>query len=258
MRSEVINELQLWRFENLSSLDSIGHYVSDRNAARGEGEFTLSLSSSPDKEFVQRNRAELAEALGIKSSKMYFPSQIHGTRIVRITPSTEKDDLQNTDALITNEKNVCISVMSADCVPILIYDKANHAAAAVHAGWRGTVSRIIEKTLVRMQTEFGTQGKDIVAGIGPSVSPEVYEVGADVAQSVIAAFGGASARLLIPLDNGKSKLDLWNSNAIQLLEFGVPHAQIEISNLCTILNNDSFFSARKGDPGRFAAGIFLK
>jgi YfiH family protein len=146
--------------------------------------------------------------------------------------------------------------MSADCVPILLFDRINKFVAAVHAGWRGTVARILDLTLQEMKTTYGTSGEDIVAGIGPSVSQDSYEVGEEVVEAVINVFD-KSHQLIIPQPNNKAKLDLWKANEFQLLDFGVNPALIEVSNLCTIKNNNNFFSARKGDAGRFAAGIML-
>lgn len=249
--------LQLWQFENLSKLHDINHFVTGRNSLANEAEFTLSFSSSPDKELVRQNRAKLAAAMNVAPEKLFFPSQVHETRIVNVTGQTPKEDLMETDALITNERGICIAVMSADCVPIILFDRKNMAVAAVHSGWRGTVAKILEKTLNRMKEEFGTEGKDIVAGIGPSVSLESYEVGEEVVHAVRKNFKQADV-LLKPQSNNKAKLDLWNANKIQLLEFGVPENAIEISDLCTVKNNEDFFSARKGDAGRFAAGIMLK
>jgi YfiH family protein len=185
-----------------------------------------------------------------------MPRQVHKTRIVNVTRSTQKDELIDTDALITGEKGICIAVMSADCVPVLLYDRKNHVAAAVHSGWRGTVAKILTKTLHKMNSMFGSEGEDIIAGIGPSVSQDSYEVGEEVVQEVHQAFGQEN-ELTAAQPNNKAKLDLWRANEIQLREFGVPATQIEISDLCTVKNNEHFFSARKGDSGRFAAGIVL-
>jgi polyphenol oxidase len=138
-----------------------------------------------------------------------------------------------------------------------LYDKKNHAVGAVHSGWRGTVALILEKTLRAMNAEFGTKGEDLLAGIGPSVCQESYEVGEEVVAEVEKAFGARQSNLMIPQPNNKAKLDLWRANEIQLLEFGVLKSNIEISDLCTVKNNNYFFSARKGDAGRFAAGIML-
>lgn len=256
MKKLPVNGLQLWHFEKLSAETSIKHFVTDRNSYSDEHEFTLSLSSWPDKTYIQNNRSLLADAMGINNSNLYFPSQVHKTRIVRVTEKTSREELQETDALITSERGICIAVMSADCVPILLYDKKNHVVAAVHSGWRGTVARILEKTLQEMKHLFGTKGEDIHAGIGPSISQEAYEVGEEVVGEVNRAFGNTNA-LMIPVGNNKARLDLWNANKLQLMEFGVAPSRIEISNLCTVRHNKHFFSARRGDRGRFAAGIMV-
>jgi YfiH family protein len=257
MKKLHINGLELWQFESLGQENSIQHFVTDRSSHTVEKEFTLSYSSSPDKTFIQQNRSLLAVAMGIENMHLHFPSQVHKTKIVNVTGSTSKEELLETDALITNMAGTCIAVMSADCVPILLYDRKNNAVGAVHSGWRGTVARILEKTLHKMREVFGTKGEDIHAGIGPSVSQDSYEVGEEVVHEVRQSFG-SKHDLMMPIGTNKAKLDLWKANKVQLLEFGVPSARIEISDLCTVKNNNHFFSARKGDTGRFAAGIMLK
>jgi polyphenol oxidase len=247
--------IYFWRFENLDKEDAIDHFVTDRTGT--EKELTLSFSSSPDKDEIRRNRKQVADAMGIALEKLVFPSQVHLTRIVHVKADTPKESLMETDGLITSERGICIAVMSADCVPILLYDKRNRAIGAVHSGWRGTVARILEKTLNEMAQTFGTCPEDLIAGIGPSVSQESYEVGEEVINEVERAFGSDNA-LMIKKPNQKAQLDLWKANKIQLTAFGVPESQIEISDLCTVKNNNHFFSARKGDAGRFAAGILLK
>jgi polyphenol oxidase len=257
MRKEFVNGLYLWQFGNLSSESSLSHFVSDRKSSDQEKEFTLSYSSSPNREEVKNNREQIAKALGIHESELFLPSQVHKTRVVHVAKNMNREELMDTDALITNERGVCIAVMSADCVPILLYDKKNQVVAAIHSGWKGTVAKILEKTLNEMKSKFGTSGNDVIAGIGPSVSQDAYEVGEEVVDAVTNAFADAHS-LMIPQANKKAKLDLWKANKIQLLEFGVPASNIEISDLCTVSNNHSFFSARKGDSGRFAAGIMLR
>jgi polyphenol oxidase len=256
MKRIQINDLHLWQFERLGKESSIRHFVTDRSAHSNGKEFTLSYSSSSEREGVRNNRHLLAEALGIQDARLYFPSQVHKTRIVHVTPDTSKEELKETDALVTAERGICIAVMSADCVPILLADTRNKAIGAVHSGWRGTVARILEKTLQEMHAKFGTTGDGLLAAIGPSVSQESYEVGDEVVQAVYDAFGNEN-ELVVLQANRKAKLDLWKANELQLLEFGVAPSRIEISNLCTVKNNHNFFSARKGDAGRFAAGIML-
>ncbi len=252
----MINGLRLWQSESLSKEAAVKHFITDRSTTDNGKEFTLSYLSSPNREEIRHNRSLLAAAMGVEENQLYLPSQVHKTKIVRVSSSTQKQELMDTDALITNEKGLCIAVMAADCVPILLYDRRNGAVAAVHSGWRGTVALILEKTLREMHSVFGTEGKDLVACIGPSVCQASYEVGQEVVQEVEKTFGAHNS-LLIPQANQKAKLDLWKANKLQLLDFGVEESCIEISELCTVKHNEHFFSARKGDTGRFAAGIML-
>src|SRR5688572_1436575 len=140
MKKKSINGLYLWQFENFSQQPLIRHFVTDRYSHSRENEFTLSFSSLPDKTIIHENRARLAGALGIEHTDLFFPSQVHKTRIVHVTKETAKEELMETDALITDVEGVCIAVMSADCVPILLYDQKNNVVGAVHSGWRGTRS----------------------------------------------------------------------------------------------------------------------
>lgn len=256
MKRMHVSGLSLWQFD-LFSKEEVAHFVTDRSSCSTEKEFTLSLSSSPDKALIQENRRLLAKAMDVEPSALYFPSQVHKTKIVTVTANLSRDELLETDALITNKAGVCIAVMSADCVPIILYDKANNAVGAVHSGWRGTVAKILEKTLREMEKVFGTRGEDIYAGIGPSVSQECYEVGEEVIHEVKKSFGDRN-ELMITVSEKKVKLDLWKANTLQLLEFGVDPTRIEVADLCTVKHNHHFFSARKGDSGRFAAGIMVK
>ena len=259
MKRIELNGIGLWQFSNLSGCSGVRHFVSDRVMAdHSDGEqFTLSFSSSPDREKIRRNRETLAHALGIESGALVFPSQVHKTKIVHVHNGMDKSALMETDALITNERALCVAVMSADCVPILLFDPVNHAVGAVHSGWRGTVAKILALTLQQMQQRYGSEGKHIIAGIGPSVCQDSYEVGEEVVDAVTMTFPD-SDQLLIPTRSKHAKLDLWKANQFQLLEFGVLPANIEISDLCTVKNNNFFFSARRGDNGRFAAGIMLE
>lgn len=256
MKQVIYNELTFSQFENLGRESKIQHVITQRAGNNGS-EFSLSLSSLPDKSIIETNRTMLCAALKIDSRKLFLPSQIHGTRAVEVTSATSRKDLLETDALMTSEPGICIGVMSADCVPVLIFDKRNRAVAAIHAGWRGTVKRIVGKTLQRMSEVFGTRGEDVIAGIGPSAGPQVYEVGAEVIENFSRSLGD-HGDLLTPTRPGHALLDLWAANRLQLLEFGVDETAIETSGICTITNNDKFFSARKGDKGRFAAVIMIR
>jgi YfiH family protein len=149
--------------------------------------------------------------------------------------------------------------MSADCVPVLLYDPVKGAVGAVHAGWKGTVGKIVTATVKAMQEMFGTNPKDLKAGIGPSICPEVYEVGEEVIEAAVKAFGTKEGLITHENGQGKGYFNLWEANRIQLLSMGVPADAIEVAGICTYRQSHQFFSARKSGnrAGRFAAGIML-
>lgn len=253
-----VNGLGLWQFNTLRKEPGVQHFVTERSPEERSArkEFTLSYSSSPNREEIHINRSLFAAALGVPDDRLYFPSQVHQTRVLKVSSATLKEELLETDALITNEKELGIAVLAADCVPILLYDRKNKAVGAVHSGWRGTLAKILQKTLQEMNSAFGTESKDLLACIGPSVCQESYEVGEEVVSRFKEEYGHESG-LMIHLPENKAKLDLWKANKMQLLAFGVEEHQIEMPGLCTVKNNQYFFSARRGDSGRFAAGIRL-
>lgn len=192
------------------------------------------------------------EALPQSLVELVVPVQTHGTEILHIedtftglSPEQKEKSLYGIDALITAEPGYCICISTADCVPVLMYDRTHQAIAAVHAGWRGTVAHILRDTLEKMHRIFGTEGKDVTACIGPSISLESFEVGEEVYEAFkeqdfdmlrISTWNGQT---------GKHHLDLWEANRIQLLSFGVPDSQIELSGICTYTHCDEFFSARR-------------
>jgi len=263
MRQKTFGPLPLWQFDNLAAVPALGHYVSGRAGGVSEGElgtFNLGLRAGDQPERVWENRRRLATALGVDLDYLIFPSQTHSAHVQRVSGPILPDQLADTDALITNTPGVCINVMSADCVPVLLYDPVQRAAGAVHAGWRGTVGKIVAQTVAAMREAFGTRPADLVAGIGPSICAEVYEVGGEVLEAVEAAFGSTAGLVVRRTDAGKGYLDLWEANRRQLLAAGVPAGAIEVAGLCTYQLADQFFSARrsKNQAGRFAAGIVIR
>jgi YfiH family protein len=150
-------------------------------------------------------------------------------------------------------------VQTADCVPILLFDPEKKVVAAVHAGWRGTVSKILAKTVGQMVEKFDCQPSDIVAGIGPSIHMHAYEVGAEVVEAVQDNFGNSTALLKPSLTEGKAFFDLWEANKTILIESGIPEENIEVMGLCSFEHADLFYSARRDgiDTGRMVSGIRL-
>jgi YfiH family protein len=147
------------------------------------------------------------------------------------------------DALVTNRPGLGISIRTADCYPILLADSRNRAIGAVHAGWRGTASRIVTKTLDKMSADFGTSPGDVFAAIGPGIGVCCYEVGEEVALQF-----GFSAR---------THLDLISENRKQLEAAGVPPQNIQALGVCTFCDAERFFSYRreKESAGRMTSFI---
>jgi len=261
MYRKAFNPLSLWQFDNLSSYREIAHYVSGKEGGVSENNtLNLSYKTADKPENVKANRSRIGASLGINSDKLIFPEQTHSINIKIVTTSTRVEELSDTDALITNERGICISVLSADCVPILLYDPVRKAVGAVHSGWRGTVGRLLERTILAMSDNFGTSPSDLIVAIGPSICPQVYEVGEEVINAVMNAFHNTVGILLPSEKSGKAYFNLWEANTRLSLHTGVQANHIEVAGLCTYTNCDEFFSARKvkNQQGRFAAGIMIK
>jgi polyphenol oxidase len=262
MHQQTFANVPLWQFEQLIHYPNIRHFVSGRQggvSTHEVGTFNLSFRATDSRENVLENRRRLAQALGIESNQLIFPSQTHSDRVQLVTATTHPDTLTDTDALITNTPGICICVMSADCVPILLYDPVTQSVGAVHAGWRGTVSKILTKTIEAMQQQFGTKPENLAAGIGPSISPDMYQVGSEVIEAVQQAFGQTQGLVDKEDTQGKGYLNLWEANRRQLQELQVPEHSVEFAGICTYQQSQNFFSARKSanQAGRFAAGIMI-
>ncbi|MBX9851866.1 MAG: peptidoglycan editing factor PgeF [Cytophagaceae bacterium] len=260
MIKTLVQNLPLYQFESINRYGEVFHYVSSREGGKSEGDIgalNLSFKVGDRDENVISNREALAKAISVDPSTLIFPLQTHSSNVVSIY--TGNENLEDTDALITGKKGICISVMSADCVPVLLFDPKQKVVAAIHSGWRGTVSKIVLRTIEAMQKNFGSQPKDMIAGIGPSICAEVYEVGEEVIAEFENAFS-AGEGLVLNKKNGKGYLDLWEANRRLLTEAGVEKKNIEVSGICTYQNSENFFSARKSKnkAGRFAAGIMLR
>jgi polyphenol oxidase len=144
----------------------------------------------------------------------------------------------------------------ADCVPILFHDPVKRVVGIAHAGWQGTVKKIVKITVETMHSRYGSNPADILAGIGPSISVDRYEVGPDVVEQVIHAFGD-DASALLKRYNGSVHLDLWEANRLLLEQSGVRN--IQVAGICTASNTADWYShrAEKGKTGRFGAILAL-
>ena len=238
---------------------NISCFSTTRHGGCGEGAyatFNCTHYCGDNPEQVKSNLEKLAMSLPERPRLFVIPRQTHTTNVRIITDVPTLEELQDVDAVVTHLKGFCLCVSTADCVPILIYDKVKQVIAAVHAGWRGTVGRIVEKTLEAMKSHYGTEGKDVIACIGPSISLESFEVGDEV-YNVFTEAGFDMDRIAKKYE--KWHLDLWEANRLQLLAQGVLPEHIEVAGICTYQQHEDFFSARRLGikSGRILSGIML-
>jgi polyphenol oxidase len=208
----------------------------------------LGLSVHDDEKVVMENRKLFFNSLGISPSQVTKSHQVHGTDIMLVTKPCI---ISGYDGLISNTPGVFLAVSVADCTPILIYDEKNKAVAALHAGWRGTAGKIVSHALHLMNHHFGTQGIHCKAFIGACISYAHFETGPEVAEHFDDSVKHYEAR------KQKWFVDLKAANKNLLLRGGLLSENIELSNYCTVTNNDLFFShrAEKGKTGRMMAVI---
>lgn len=225
------------------------------------------------------NRLLLANELGIDANHIIMPHQTHGveSRIIGEEFANLPDDvkkmlLEGVDAVMTNIPGMCIGVSTADCIPVLLYDEEHHAAAAIHAGWRGTQARIVHKTVQEMRMAYQTDPTKLKAVIGPGISLDNFEVG----DEVYAAFEQAAFDMSTIAekrikrnpnadDPAKAFERKWHINLplanIQMLTHnGVDEANIINTGICTFDNADNYFSARRLgiESGRIYTGIIIR
>lgn len=228
------------------------------------GAFNITHYCGDNPSRVARNRTWLCKQLQITTDHLWIPHQTHGTQVLQVDQqlisldSTDRTTrLEGIDALTTQERGECIGISTADCIPILLYDSKHKAIAAIHAGWRGTVAKIVTRVLDSMKTAYGTSPEAVTALIGPGISLSAFEVG----DEVVAAFRQAHfpEDIIQSHPGRKSHIDLWAANSYLLEREGVPLQQIIITGICTYEHDDTFFSARRLgiDSGRIYTGILM-
>jgi len=212
----------------------------------------LAWHTGDDPEHVRENYRRLCEYLEISPESIVTTGQVHGTEIALVTGP---GNLDRYDALITNVRGLFVGIMTADCYPLLIHDPRTGASGAAHAGWQGAAGRIAEKTVKAMQEAFGTRPKDCLAWVGTGISGERYEIGGEVAARFDSRYLKPS-----PSGEGRQLLDLSAANRDQLLEAGLPPAQVQCSEFCSYRDADRFFSYRRdhGKTGRMLALIGVR
>jgi YfiH family protein len=220
--------------------------------------FNLAYGVGDIPQAVTANRRRLAGTLGIARGALAEAEQVHGS-VVGILDSDSplgRGPLPGVDALVTRMRGVWLAIYAADCVPVLLLDVATPAAAAVHAGWRGTAAGIVPATLDRMRTAFGTAPAQCLAVLGPAIGGCCYEVDMPVARAMREAPWWTQAAR--PTGPERWHLDLRVAIRQQLLVAGMLPDRVAVMPFCTACRPDLFFSYRRdGVTGRMAACISL-
>jgi YfiH family protein len=234
--------------------------LSDLN---GEKVLNLGFTEGDTRENVLENRRRFLAALGATDLSLVTLKQFHSD-LVHVFDTTPADPCRG-DASATNQPALLLGVQTADCVPILLVDPKKRAVAAVHAGWRGTLQRIVTKTIGKMQMEFAARPADLLAALGPAIGGCCYEVGTEVSSAYLAQFPNAAEwfdelrtgdepnplqwlSMMPPGHQPPPKnvfLDLRKANRAQLLAAGLSAKNIFVSDLCTACRRDLLFSYRK-------------
>ena len=247
-----------WRLFAGQPLDAV---VTTRHGGVSDGPYAslnLGLHVGDEPEAVVENRRRAAALVGLGLDDLVFCRQTHRRNVAVVGPgdrgrgtAADADAIDDADAVVTTGPGVGLVVMVADCVPIVLYDPVAHVLACVHAGWAGTVRRVAEATVEAMAA-LGSDPANVLAGVGPAVEPDRYQVGDDVAEAAHEAFGAAADEVVRPDGTGRWLFDLPAANRRTLVEAGVAPEHIEVVPVGT--GDERFFSDRLVRPcGRFAA-----
>jgi polyphenol oxidase len=231
------------------------------------GSLNLGGHVGDDPAAVAENRRRLAATLGV--DKLTVADQKHTARVAVVDgrlAGRGHDGVADaaaafpaTDAMITNLPGVALTVLVADCAPVVLHDPVRRAVAVAHSGRVGTIKGVIPQTINAMAATFGSAPADLLIGIGPAIGAASYEIGATEASQVSAAFGEAGTRMLTPTRPGHVTFDLAAAIRAQLSAAGVPEENVYDMATDTRASTDDFFSDRAARPcGRFAAVAVLR
>lgn len=269
LEEKVSNGVRYLTYPLLEKTGLVKHGFSTRIGGVSEGylgSMNLSFSRGDKEMAVRENFRRMANVLGVEQDSFVFSAQTHTTNVRKVTLEdkgkgiTKPLDYQDVDGLITNVPGICLTTFYADCVPLYFIDPIQKAIGLSHSGWRGTVGKMGQITLEKMKEEYGTEAKNVIAAIGPSICQNCYEVSGDVILEFQNQFQKEHwDSLFYKKKNGKYQLDLWKANETILLEAGVRKENIAVTNLCTCCNSEILFSHRasNGKRGNLAAFLAL-
>ena len=260
-------ELEYLVFPKLEETGVVKHLFTTRTGGVSSGIYAtmnLSFSRGDDPLNVMENYRRIGEVLGTDPEHMVASRQTHTTNIHAVT---EKDcgngigrasSYEDIDGLVTDVPGIALVTYYADCVPLYFVDPVHRAIGLAHSGWRGTVAKIGEVTVRRMQEEFGSDPSEIYGAVGPSICQDCYEVSEDVIEQFRAAFPQDKwDALFYGKPDGKYQLDLWEANHQIMLGAGLKEEHISMPNLCTCCNPEFLFSHRASHGRRGNLGAFL-
>jgi YfiH family protein len=252
------NSLRYYSF-NIFSNSVIQAVFTRRGGVSPAPWHSLNLGGSvgDDPANVAENRIRIFDALERDRASFHDVWLVHGTDIVHADAARPLENHpERADIILTDNPEVSLFMRFADCVPLLFHDPQKKVIGISHAGWMGTVKGVATTTIEGMQSRYGCNPKDIVAGIGPSIGVDHYEVGEEVVSQFHEKYGKDTERIIQTRD-GITYLDLWTANLIQLQNAGVE--QVQVSGVCTACHLDDWFShrAEKGKTGRFGVLMAL-
>lgn len=256
----ILNEkgnLSFLTFESFSN-EKVDHGVFSRKGGISPNSFSslnVGESAGDTRENVVENRKRIFQVFDRPVESIYDVWQIH-SNIVSFSdkPRILDNGHEKADAIFTNSKDVSLFMQFADCVPILIFDSDKDIIGIIHAGWQGTVKRIVQNAINFLIDNFASDPKNILAGIGPSIGPDHYEVGNNVILEVNEKLNEIKSEVLFSR-NGSTFFNLWKTNELLLRQIGVE--KIEVASICTACHLDEWYSYRlEGQKsGRF--GVFM-
>lgn len=247
------NDITFWQVKAWQQYPWLIHGFTTRTVGN------LALHTGEEPTIIIENRTRISEALGVELANWVTANQVHGTSIEYVTlthqgqGATNQDSaIANNDGLITDQAGIMLASFYADCVPLLFIEPKREIVAMAHAGWRGTAQQIGVKMLKYFDNKFGIKPSAIQVAIGPSIGPCCYQIGEELAeefdQEVVSSKGDSFY------------LDLWRANKKQLLSAGIIAEQLFMAGICTLCNQQEFFSYRheQSQAGRMAALLYRK
>ncbi len=257
-------------FELLQPYSSVKAFSTLRKGGVSKGAYAslnCGLYTKDEGDRIRKNLQAAFFSADVHPREVFLPHQVHGSRILAIEErhlgmgkEEKKALLEGWDAMMTKQKGILIGVSTADCIPVILYDPVQEACAAIHAGWKGTLSGITRSAVRAMKEAFKCQAGDILSVIGPGIRLESFEVGDEVYQAFLQAGYDMDRISRMNAASGKHHIDLPMVNRLQMEEEGILVEHIQDSGICTRNCHEEFFSARYlgVESGRILTAVMME